>query len=92
MMVQNGDFVGAPQLDYETWTASFQALCGRYTPEATRPSAFAGWVHALKFHDLLVLDVASNAQRLERTARDARLDGMEHYAALFQITGRSAVS
>jgi AraC family transcriptional regulator, positive regulator of tynA and feaB len=92
MMVRNGDFVRAPQLDYETWTASFQALCGRYTPEGTRPSAFTGWVHALKFHDLLVLDVGSNAQRLERTARDTRLDGLEHYAALFQITGCSAVS
>jgi hypothetical protein len=33
-----------------------------------------------------------NAHRIERTYRDVRLDGADHFVALFQLAGRSARS
>jgi AraC family transcriptional activator of tynA and feaB len=36
------------------------------------------------------LDIGCNAHRIERTYRDARLDGVDHYFAVFQVGGQSS--
>ena len=87
-----GDSIGEPALDFEAWRVLIQSFCGRYNPEGIEPSVFAGWVHPFSLWEFLALDIGSNAQRIKRTKRDVRLDGMEYYAAVFQLAGRSAIS
>ena len=87
-----GDSIGEPALDFEAWRVLIQSFCGRYNPEGIEPSVFAGWVRPFSLWEFLALDIGSNAQRIERTKRDVRLDGMEYYAAVFQLAGRSAIS
>jgi hypothetical protein len=37
-------------------------------------------------------EVGSNAHRVERTHRDVRLDGADHYFTMFQVAGKSAMT
>jgi AraC-like DNA-binding protein len=87
-----GDDVGAPLLDFEAWRALLREICGRYSPEGIDPNTFRGWVHAVNICGLGAVDIGWNARRVERNYRDVRLDGMEHYYALFQIAGKSAMT
>src|SRR5258708_34896133 len=87
-----GDSIGEPALDFEAWRVLIQSFCGRDNPEGIEPSVFAGWVHPFSLWEFLALDIGSNAHGIARTKRDVRLDGMEYYAAGFQIAGRSALS
>ena len=81
-----------PQLGYEAWRDQLRAMCGRYNPEGFEPGAFAGWVRAHDVCGFSALDIGSNAHRVERTPRDIRLDGVDHYFAVFQVAGQSAMS
>jgi AraC family transcriptional activator of tynA and feaB len=92
MMHRSGDSIGEPELDYETWRVVLRSLSGRYNPEGIEPSVFAGWVRPVSVCGFTALDIGANAQRIERTGRDVRLDGMEQYSAVFQVAGRSAIS
>src|ERR1700730_14813919 len=91
-MHPSSDSIGEPELDFEAWRVSIQSFCGRFNHEGIEPSVFAGWVHPSSLCGVLGLDFGCNAPRIERTKRDVRLDGMEYYAALFQVAGRSAIS
>src|SRR5262249_29369821 len=64
---------------------------GRFNPEGIEPSTFSGWVRPLSVHGFIAADVGSNAERVERTYRDVRLDGADHYFAIFHVAGRSAM-
>jgi AraC family transcriptional regulator, positive regulator of tynA and feaB len=92
MMHPSSGSVGRPELDFEAWRVSIQSFCGRYNPEGIEPGVFAGWVRPSSLWGVQSLDIGCNAQRIERTKRDVRLDGMEYYAAVFQVAGRSAIS
>jgi len=91
-MRQFRDFAGEPQLPYHAWRALLYANYGRYNPEGIEPAAFVGWVRPLNTNGLTAVDIGCNAPRIERTQRDIRLDGVEHYSVLFQVAGCSAFS
>jgi AraC family transcriptional regulator, positive regulator of tynA and feaB len=78
-------------MEYEAWRVLLRSVCGRYSPEGVEPDAFAGWVRPLSVCGFPAVDVGCNARRVERTGRDTRLDGMEHYYALVQLAGRSTM-
>jgi AraC-like DNA-binding protein len=92
MMLKGHGVPGTSLMGFEAWRASLRTLCGRYSPEGIEPSAFLGWVRILSVCGLVSVDTGWNAHRVERTQRDVRLDGMEHYYALFQISGKSAMT
>jgi AraC-like DNA-binding protein len=92
MMGQGDDVLGTPHLDYEAWRDLLRAMCGRYNPEGIQPDAFTGWVRPVSVCGFTALDIGCNAQRVERTSRDVRLDGVDHYFAVFQVGGQSAMS
>jgi AraC family transcriptional activator of tynA and feaB len=81
--------------------ASFAPNCGGEVKVAA-PDAFAGWMRPLSACGLLAAAVkiqwraaardVSFAHRLERTQRDVRLNGADHYLILFQVTGQSTLS
>src|SRR3954454_12719605 len=91
-MFQTEDVPGTPRLNFEAWRDSLRTMCGRYNPEGTEPKAFAGWVRPLSVCEFTALDIGCNADRIERTYRDARLDSVDHYFAVFQVAGQSAMT
>jgi AraC family transcriptional regulator, positive regulator of tynA and feaB len=84
-------FKSDPALDYETWAALVCSLCGLYRPEGIEPDTFAGSVRTKKIHGFDAIDISSNAYRVNRTHRDASIDGMDSYYATFQLAGQSTL-
>jgi AraC-like DNA-binding protein len=78
-----------PALDYEEWRIKLRSICGQYSPEGVEPRGFGGWVRPRDIYGCAAVDLGCNADRVERSHRDIRLDGMEHYYAVFQLAGRS---
>jgi AraC family transcriptional regulator, positive regulator of tynA and feaB len=78
--------------DFEAWRVLFRSsACGQYAVECPEPHAFAGWVRPFSVLGFSAMDIACNENRIERTQRDIRLDGMDLYGAVIQVAGRSAV-
>jgi AraC-like DNA-binding protein len=84
-MLQGGDFAAVPELGYEEWRAVVRSIVGRYSAEGTDPNAFSGRVHVRSLFGLVADRWDHNAHRIERTQRDARLDDVELYHAVFQV-------
>jgi AraC-like DNA-binding protein len=78
-------------LDYEAWRDLLRSMCGRYYSEGIEPNAFAGWVRPVTARGFTALDIGCNAHQVERTYRDVRLDGADHYFTLFQASGQLAM-
>ena len=91
-MLQSDDNLSPSQLDYDAWREVLRSMCGRYNPEGVEPNAFAGWVRPVSVSGITALNIGCNAHRVERTSRDARLDGVDHYFAVFQVGGQSAMT
>jgi AraC family transcriptional regulator, positive regulator of tynA and feaB len=91
-MGQSDDVLGEPRLDYEAWRDLLRSMCGRYNPEGIEPDAFTGWLRPMSVCGFTALDIGCNARRIERTCRDVRLDGADHYFAVFQVGGQSAMT
>jgi AraC family transcriptional regulator, positive regulator of tynA and feaB len=79
------------RLDYETWKDQIRKMGGRFDPKGD-PKTFTGWVRPTSVSGLMAAEVGSNAHRVERTHRDVRVDGADHYVVLFQLAGRSAMT
>ncbi len=90
-MESSGDFNTTPELDYERWRDAVRSLCGRYTPGGIEPETFGGRARAGSICGFVTVSLSCNAPRVERTDRDFRSDGMEHYYAIFQMAGQSTV-
>lgn len=88
----SGNILGPPHLDFETWKELVRTIGGRFNPEGIEPTAFTGSVRPISVCGLTAAVVGSNAHRVERTLRDVRLDGANHYFALFHVAGRSAMT
>jgi AraC family transcriptional regulator, positive regulator of tynA and feaB len=91
LMDPSDNFNAAPALEYENWKARLRALCARYSPEGVEPKAFAGSVRPTQICGFDAVDLTCNAYRIVRTHRDVRLDGTDHYGAIFQFIGRSTL-
>jgi AraC family transcriptional regulator, positive regulator of tynA and feaB len=90
MMDSSGDLNSGSALDYEAWRDLMRSMCGRYNPEGVEPSDFTGWMRPVSVCGFTALDMGCNAHRIERSCQDARLDGVDHYFAVFQVGGQSS--
>jgi len=90
-MRQSDESFDPSQLDFEAWRVLVRSICGRYNPEGSEPNGFLGWARPLSVCGFDALDLGCNAHRVERTPRDVRLDGMEHFYAVIQLVGRSSM-
>jgi AraC family transcriptional activator of tynA and feaB len=88
-MHQSGDLPSTVELNYEQWREAVRPDWGLYTPDD--PKVFVGRVRPWSIFGFNAADVGNNAVRCDRTQRDFRLDGVDHYYALFQIAGRSTI-
>src|SRR5258708_415436 len=91
MMHSSDDFLGTPNLNYEAWRDAVRSICGRYTPDGIEPKAFSGRARLRTIFGFRVVELSSNAYRLERTHQDVRADAVDHYYALFQMAGQSRI-
>ena len=85
----SADLLDTPELDYEQWRDLLRPNFGLYTVD--KPEAFAGRVRSRHVFGLSAAEIRNNKCRCERTQRNIRLDGVDHYLALFQLDGRSTV-
>ena len=99
-MLQRDDVGGPPRLNFEAWRDLLRSNCGGEV-EVTAPKVFAGWMRPINACGLEAAsvkiqwgsaDLGSFAQRVERTHRDIRLDGADHYLVVFQVAGQSAMT
>jgi AraC family transcriptional regulator, positive regulator of tynA and feaB len=73
---------------FEAWSEElFQAYRARYNPGG-EPAAFTGWVRVGSVFGFKTLNLRSNTST-QRSYRDIRLDGGDHYAAVFQVGGKT---
>jgi AraC-like DNA-binding protein len=91
-MLRSDDIPQGPQLDYDAWIASLRELGARYHPVAAAPKTFTGCLRPFDVGGLVGLDLSCNADFIERTLQDTRLDGREHYFALLQVAGHATMS
>jgi AraC-like DNA-binding protein len=91
-MPKNDNIPCGPQLDYDTWIASLRELGARYHPVAAEPKSFTGRARPFNVCGLVGLDLSCNADQIERTAQDTRLDGRDHYYALIPVAGQATMS
>ena len=53
------------------------------------PRTFRGWLQRYEVYGLNAVNAGSNIERINRTPRHTRLDGLEDYSLIFQLTGRT---
>ena len=83
------DLLSTPALGYEQWRDMLHPNWGLYTVDD--PKGFAGRVRTRNICGFNISDISNNARLCERTQGDVRLDGVDHYYAVFQIAGRSTI-
>src|SRR3977135_1444117 len=91
MMQPRSDFADMPELDYEGWRDALRPKWGRYNPGARDRGTFVGRARSRSLYGFAAIDLGCNAHRVERTQRDVRLDGVDHYFVLFQVAGGSTI-
>src|SRR5258708_7584855 len=101
-MLQSDGVQDAPILDFEAWRDLLRSNCGGEV-KVTAPDAFAGWMRPVSACGLAAAavkiqwrsaagDPSCYAHRLERTHKNVRLLGADHYLIFFPIAGRAALS
>jgi AraC-like DNA-binding protein len=85
------EFLNSPEMDLDAWREALLRQWGRYTPVARKSESFTGRARARSLCGFVGVDLSCNAHRVERTQRDTRIDGVDHYFTLFQIAGASRI-
>jgi AraC family transcriptional regulator, positive regulator of tynA and feaB len=91
-VVRHDVFCHSQTLDVEAWHEKINSTWGRYTPVVSDPKSFVAKIRAQDVYGFSAMHLMPNASRVERTQRDARLDGMDHYYALFSVAGSVKVT
>jgi hypothetical protein len=85
------EFQSERTLDYDTWRDLLSSLGVLYSSERFEGESFAGSLRAERVYGFDVVDLSCNAYRVDRTHRHARLDGMDHFKASFQLSGKTTL-
>jgi AraC family transcriptional activator of tynA and feaB len=80
-----------PQLSFEEWRSVFALYSGQYNLESAKPKAFSGWIQPRSVCGLLMLNLSCNTDRLERTRKGIRADGVDDFHVLLTLAGRSTL-
>jgi AraC family transcriptional regulator, positive regulator of tynA and feaB len=82
-----GEFLSMPSMDYESFMTAFHSYCGLYYTKRAESENFIGRISLRDLAGIEVVDIQCNVERIDRSQRAIRLDGVDHYYALVQITG-----
>lgn len=88
-MLQHG-LLNTSELDYEQWREALRKDWGLYTIDD--PKSFVGRVRSRSIAGFNAADISNNIRHCERTKRDVRVDGVDHFYAAFQMAGRSTIA
>jgi len=91
MMLADDEFLSSPELDLDGWRDALLLRSWLYTPVARESQPFIGRARARSVCGFFGVDLRCNALRVERTQRDTRRDGVDHFFALFQVAGASTI-
>jgi len=80
----------ARKLTSDEWTSSLKPACANDLV-GINAKAFEGWLCLFQVHGMKAINAGSNIERINRTPRHARRDGIEDYSLIFQLTGKSAI-
>jgi AraC-like DNA-binding protein len=89
LLLRGADLLQTPELNYEQWRDLLRPLYGLHTID--NPKAFSGRLRARDIFGLNASEIRNCKCHCERTQRDIRLDGLDHFFALFQVAGRSTI-
>jgi AraC-like DNA-binding protein len=78
-------------MDYEEWRVQVRSVCGAYSPEGADPETFAGSIRPVSVWGCAGVVTSCDVHRVERTSRDVRLDGKDHYYAMLYLAGRTTM-
>jgi AraC family transcriptional activator of tynA and feaB len=84
------EFLSMPTMDYESFINSFHSYCGRFNPKRVERENFIGRINARDGFGVKVINIQCNVERIDRTQQDIRLDSVDDYFTLIQITGECA--
>src|ERR1700722_7581506 len=85
-MHPNADLLGTAELNYKQRRDLLRPNWGLYTPDD--PKTFVGRVRSRSICGFNASDISNNVRRCERTQKNVRLGGVDHFYAVFQIAGR----
>ena len=88
-MHRSADMPDTTELNYEQWRDLLRPNWGLYTSDD--PKGFVGSVRSRSICGFNASDIGNNVRRCERTQKDLRLDGVDHFYVVFQIAGRSTI-
>jgi AraC family transcriptional regulator, positive regulator of tynA and feaB len=74
-------------LDVGAWHETLHSTWGRYTPVVNNQDSFVAKIRAQTLYGFRAMHLMQNASLVRRTQRDARIDGMDHYYAIFSVSG-----
>jgi len=89
MLHRSADMPDTAELNYEQWRDLLRPNWGLYTSDD--PKGFVGSVRSRSICGFNASDIGNNVRRCERTQKDLRLDGVDHFYVVFQIAGRSTI-
>ena len=78
------------KLTSDEWTSSLKPACANDLV-GINAKTFTGWLCLFQVHGLKAINAGSNIERINRTPRSARRDGVEDYSLIFQLSGKSAI-
>src|SRR6202171_1888721 len=90
-MTTEHDFQSETALDYDTWRGLLGSRGVLYSSEHVERESFAGSIRAGRIYGFYAVDHSINADRVYRTHRHARLDGMDHFKFFFQVSGKTTL-
>jgi AraC family transcriptional regulator, positive regulator of tynA and feaB len=86
-------FALLPALEYEHWRELIRPDWGTYTPE--QPNKFVGRIRSRELCGFRLSELGDNVGSTRsicwRTHRDVQRDGVDHFYAVFQLSGSSAI-
>jgi AraC family transcriptional regulator, positive regulator of tynA and feaB len=86
-MIQRNDTTAS----FEQWLEMLRSSCARYNAQCNDERTFIGWVRPLTLGGIEGTDVGCNASSVDRTHRDIKFDGAEHFLVGQQLTGAADV-
>jgi AraC-like DNA-binding protein len=92
-LVNPSNFFALPALEYEHWRELIRPEWGTYTPE--QPNKFVGRIRSRELCGFKLSElgdsVGSTRSICWRTHRDVQRDGVDHFFAVFQLSGSSTI-
>jgi AraC family transcriptional regulator, positive regulator of tynA and feaB len=91
-MPASDDLLGTPELSYDGFRDVLSQDWGWYSPKGITTKEFTGRIRTRSICGFAALDITCNAQIVERTRQDARLDERDHFYLASLVAGGATMA